>query len=223
MGKGPKPPKPTAGENATAKVNVEGWNEYATKWHEPILTWAKGVAADKTPEMRRATAITNADLAQQSTGVEKAVAGGGMSPNSGRAFGAVSDASTLTGTAGAGAAVKARQGVEDARLAGMQQVAAIGSGQKTSAVQGLQEIARDSVNSSIAEAMDKQQGRSDRAGMVAGTAGVAAGVYKGMRGGGQWAGTMNDFDAEGQAAVIAGASKGSGGYQVDRYGNVSWN
>lgn len=223
MGKGPKTPPPTAQENAAGKVAVGQWNEYVTQWHRPIMDWAQNVNKDKTPEMGKATGITNADLAQQSAGAEKRIAAGGMSPNSGRVMGAAAELETVTGTTGSGAAVSARQGVEDARLSGLQQVANVGMGQKTEAVAGLNEVAAESVNSAITNAVTKQQGRFDKANAIGGMAGVVAGGYVGAQKSGDWAGGMTQFDAAGQEAVRAGASSGPGGYWIDEAGNIRWN
>ncbi len=176
MGKGPKTPAPTAAEEANADVAREQWNEYVTQWHQPIMTWAKGVAQDPADKVGQATGITNADLAQQSKGMERAVGGSPVNPNSGRAVGAVSRAADLQAKTGAGAQVAARQGVEDARLQGMQQVANIGMGQKTEAVEGIGDIARQATGRAIADAWDTRQSRATTAGAVAGMAGVAAGI-----------------------------------------------
>lgn len=220
MGKKPKTPPPTAQEQMAGRVAVEQWNEYATRWHEPIMTWAAGVAKDKAPDAARATGIVNADLAQASAGLERRMAAGGMGPNSGRVVSGVADAADTAALAGAGAKVSAGQGVDDARLFGLQQVANIGMGQKTTAVDGLHDIAQQSVRKSLSEAIDKQQRRADTANFVGGMAGVAAGVAQA-----DWkkpAGNMKDFDTAGQAAVLAGQSYGPGGYTV-RGGKVYWN
>lgn len=175
MGDGPETPGATASEKAAGKVHVEQWNEYATNFHEPIMRWSKSIAKDKTPEMDQATGITNADLAQQTAGVEKRLASG-MNPNSGKGFGALQTVASVEGEAGSGAAVKTRQGVEDKQLADFGEVANVGMGQKAVATRGINDIAASSVDEAIGDSLRKQGRRNDNVNFITGMGGVAAGV-----------------------------------------------
>ena len=223
MGKKPKDPKPTAQEIAAGKIAVDQWNEYATKWQQPIKRWAADVAGDKTNQMAQATGITNADLAQQAAGNERGMTAAGFDPNSGKMIAALSGTTDAQAKVGGGAAATARQGVEDARLSGLQAIGAIGMGQKADATAGINQIAAESVARQNLGALTDQQNRFARNNMIGGMAGVAAGAgVEAYTSGGMADNSMLSFDAAGKSAIKAGASSAPGGYSVA--GNrINWN
>ena len=176
MGKGAKKVKETADQKAAARVGVEQWNEYAQKWAPKIQQWAGGIAADKAVDKDIVQGITNADLAQATQGVERGVTMTGMNPNSGRAMKVVAGLNDTAATAGSGAAVTATQGVESNQIAGLQQVANVGMGQKTEALDSMYDIAGRSVNEAINNAGFKQQSHQATTNMIMSGAGAAAGM-----------------------------------------------
>ncbi len=165
----------TAAEKADARVAVDQWNEYVTTWAPKIQNWAADVASDKSAEKATARGITNADLAQATKGMGMKMARSGVNPNSGKAIMALEDTTNRIASAGAGAQVSATQGVDNAQLTGLQQVANIGMGQQTEAVDSMGDIARQSSAEAINKAANDQQEKYTNREMAMAVAGTAAG------------------------------------------------
>jgi len=168
--------KETAAQKADAEVGVKEWNTYVTDFAPVIQRWSQGVAADKTADKEIARGITNADLSQATSGMEKTLTRSGINPNSGKAIMALEEAEDDIGSAGAGASVSATRGVDDTQLAGMNQVANIGMGQKTEAVEGIGDVARESVSDEINRMFNKQQSRFANIDTAMAGAGILAGM-----------------------------------------------
>ena len=209
----------TADQVAQSEVAVEQWNEYATDWAPKIQTWAKDIAADKTAEKDRAAGIVNADVAQKMAGAEKALTMTGMNPNSGKAVKALSTASDVGADISGAATVTAKQGIDSNRVAGLQQVANIGMGQKTEAIEGMGTIAENSVKDAITKAGLDQQSHMADVGLGMSIAGTAAGVGMDYFSS-EPAGYMSDFEPSQRAAIRQGEK--DGGYSV-KGDVISWN
>ncbi len=166
--------KETAAEKADAEISVSQWNDYVTDVAPKVQRWAADVNKDKSADREIARGITNADIAQATKGIDKQFTG--MNPNSGQAAMMLNEVSDEIGAAGSGAAVEATQGVDNSQIAQKMQVANIGMGQKTEAVEGIGDIARQSTQRAITTASNKLSERMNNVNTGFAAAGTLAGM-----------------------------------------------
>lgn len=174
--------KPTAAQVAQEEVAWQGWQDYKN-----ILRPAENKFMQKVDDLNSSqkyddvAGTTNLGYQKQFGEVRRATASGlaeaGVDPSSGRFNAAMKSVASDQMTGLTDATSRAQVSQADKYVAGLQDIAALGSGQKADALQSFSSLASSSLakaKSDAQAAYTKQQGNSAIAGGVMGAAGAYA-------------------------------------------------
>ena len=164
-------------ERALAKVSQEKWQQYQNTYVPLENEWMKQVGAmDNQSNHNDATGLATSSLKQtngpQTQSVGDSMGGGHVGKSN-----YINAASTEANASNA-----ANQGVTNRMLQGEQSIVAMGQGQATDAIDGLGDVARQSVNGQVANSahqFQQQQATNSIYGTAAGMAGAGLVNYVG--------------------------------------------
>nr|WP_321458723.1 hypothetical protein [uncultured Vibrio sp.] len=178
MGKGAQKVEETREQKQYAKVAAEQWNRYQDAFvdvENEYIRQAHSMGDEKNYDKITEAANTTSNSATSTAlnHVQKGLSSRGINPNTGKATSITSDIVTDGSNKESQTAAQGNHNVTQRYTGNLQNVVAMGQGQKTTATAGLQDIASASGLAARSNAMTK----ASEASIPAAAAGIAASYY----------------------------------------------
>lgn len=178
MGKGAQKVKETKEQKQYAKVAAEQWNRYQDAFVDVENEYIRQAheMGDEQNYDKITGAVNTTSNSATSTAlnhVQKGLSSRGINPNTGKATSITSDIVTDGSNKESQTAAQGNHNVTQRHVGSLQNVVAMGQGQKTTSIAGLQDIASASGLAARSNAMTK----ASEASIPAAAAGIAAAYY----------------------------------------------
>lgn len=151
--------KETSQEQTLAKISMEQWNEYQTRFRPFEDEWISNLRMDQgdTKNFTGQTAAgVGAEFDKIQGSAQKEVFNAGIDPSSGRYKAEMAGLGDRRGTATGKAVSLTGQAVDDQTYQGLQQAVAMGRGQSAEALRDMTSLAYDATGKAISDERQKQ-------------------------------------------------------------------
>lgn len=173
----------TPQQRAMVELALNQVADYRKRWlplQKNLAESITSMGADGSTERTRAKGITSteteAKFAQARGGLDKALANSGATGSSKAKLAVAGLGEDQAVSTGMGM-TQAEQQIDDAYVAGLGSIMALGRGQKAGAIQGLSDVAQMSGRSASADAQSSLNNRMGNAQLVGQVVGMGAGMY----------------------------------------------